>query len=109
MIEEKFIKTQEKIDERKETTHKSSKKKDILKTVGIVVSFYIVAFIINVFIPEESFRAQFILLILPTIATIIYSYQVAIKENYLTLKTIFVLLLILEALKWAERIISKIT
>ena len=85
-----------------------SKKKVIWRTVGIVLSFYVVAVIVSGFVAEENFKMQFALLILPTIATIVYGYRVALKENYLALKTIFIVLAILETMKIAERIISGI-
>lgn len=84
-----------------------SKKKAVLKTVGIVLSFYILATIISAFVGEENFRTQFILLILPTIATIVYGYRNALEKNYLILKTIFILLLVLEVIKMADRMISR--
>lgn len=94
-------------NQQKETKRGMSRKKAILKIVGIISSFYILSVIASAFVAEENFKMQFTLLIIPTIATLIYGYRAALKENYLTLKTVFILLAILEAIKIGERIISR--
>lgn len=91
-----------------EITQGLSRRKVILRVVGAILSFYVIAIIISAFVAEESFKTQAILLILPTIATIIYCYRAVMKENYLAVKTVFILLLVLEFLKLAEKIIYRI-
>jgi CDP-diglyceride synthetase len=89
-------------------SQQTSNKKDIWGAIGLVLSFYIVAIIIGAVVSEENYQTQFVLMILPAIATIGYGYWAAMKENYAVLKVIFIMLLTLVALEWASRILLRI-
>ena len=85
-----------------------SNKREIWGAVGMILSFYIVAIIISTAVPEENFKIQFVLMMLPAVATIIYGYLAAVKENYLILRIVFILLLVFVVLEWASRIFLRI-
>jgi len=86
----------------------SPNKKEIWGAVGLILSFYVAATIISVAIPEENFKMQFVLMLLPALATIGYGYWAAMKENYVILKTVFILMLVLVVLELASRILLRI-
>lgn len=85
-----------------------STKKEVWGVVGLILSFYIAATIISFAIPEANFKLQFVLMILPALATIGYGYWAAMKENYVILKTVFILTLVLVVLELASRILLRI-
>ena len=98
-------------DENKQETvqrQQLSNKKEVWGAVGLILSFYIAATIISFAIPEENFKLQFVLMLLPALATIGYGYWAAMKENYVILKTVFILMLVLVALELASRILLRI-
>ncbi len=94
-------------DDSDKKTHQAlaDRKKDVLKTVTTVISFYVVAIIISLFVPEESLKLYIILQILPSLATVAYGFWVARKRDLLMLKVVFYMFLALQALKVIDRLL----